>query len=83
MNELPGGFDAHQLRGLLAYHQISRLRFAQVCGLNHVYICRILIGSVAPGELARYKIAHGLTQLGLSLENAGDLPSPLSPVIEE
>jgi hypothetical protein len=58
-------FDARAVRALLAAERIDHKAYARVCKLDRRYVSRILSGAVQPGELARIKLVHGLTMLGL------------------
>jgi hypothetical protein len=57
--------DVRAVRGLLAEAQVSHADYARACGLNRVYVGRILAGRMVPGELARIKLMRGLAVLGL------------------
>ncbi len=60
--------DVRRLRGLLAEAQVTTTEFARVCKLHRVYVGQILSGRVSAGQLARIKLARGMTSLGLDRE---------------
>lgn len=59
--------DLSHVRGVLAERHVTRKTLAEASNLSREHLCRVLNGQKC-GELAQFKIRHGLARLGLDRE---------------